>query len=702
MRLFADGLPILGAGGPNRRARRPVTLAQQGDFRIGRLLVKPSRRCVEVDGRSHIIEPRVMQVLVTLAQLKGQVVSRDELIHACWNSRIVGEDAVNRTIGRLRRLAEIVGGFGIETVARVGYRLTETSAGPRRRRLPRPSGVALYVLVAGVLLGHAVAAAIVWQRLFPSHWTVVSSRVLVSDAAIERHPAISPDGRLIAYAGGDDVLSRQIFVRLLAGGDPVKVTDEPADHTSVSWSPDGRELAYVLYRAGAPCTLVIRPMTGGEPQTLGRCQTDERSEVVWSRAGDVLYFVDRPSRSASERIMRLVIATGARSDFTHPPAGTVGDGDIGLSPDGRWMSFNRQINRVTEALMVRDLQSGAERVLDGMCGGMDPGGWTNDSRTILLAGRVNGDNVIWAYPVAGGPPTHVMSGPLEMGRLATGPGDIAAVKLDNQIFSLALAPSAKGGQPQFLDGNNAVSGAPAIGPGGVIAVAGGRNDEFGVWVRRPGEAFHRLAAAHVDEVDDLSFSPDGSKLVYTTEVGGGPGLKIVGLDGTDYGSIRFSGSEVGAPTWDADGQSLIFPGRDAVGWRLWRVTAPFKTPQPASGYGWLSVRVFGGHLYGVRVDSPGVWRIDGTPTRVAPLPGSAFPDLWTISGGAIDYVDDPFGHPPRIMSQPIAGGPARVIAEVPGYNPDDSFAVDPRTGAILYAATRIDATNLELLHLALR
>ena len=232
---------------------------------------------------------------------------------------------------------------------------------------------------------------------------------------------------------------------------------------------------------------------------------------------------------------------------------------------------------------------------------------------------------------------------------------------------------------------------------------GGGTTTSAVWIKRPGQPFRRLVAARLDdEVDGLSFSPDGSKLVFTTEVNGGPGLRIVGLDGTDYGSIRFTGSQIGAPIWDADGQSLIFPGRDAVGWRLWRVTAPSKTPQPASGYGWLSVRAFGGHLYGVRADSPGVWRIDGTPTRVTQLPGSAFPGLWTISNGAIDYVDDPFGHPPRIMSQPIAGGPSRVIAEVPGYALDHSFAVDPRSGAILYAATRADATNLQVLHLALR
>src|SRR5262245_32582591 len=66
-----------------------------------------------------------MQVLVVLARRRGQVVSRDQLIEECWAGRVVGEDAINRCIARVRRLAEAHGGFSIETIARVGHRLTE-------------------------------------------------------------------------------------------------------------------------------------------------------------------------------------------------------------------------------------------------------------------------------------------------------------------------------------------------------------------------------------------------------------------------------------------------------------------------------------------------------------------------------------------------------------------------------------------------
>jgi Tol biopolymer transport system component/DNA-binding winged helix-turn-helix (wHTH) protein len=706
MRLFADETPMMEADAP-MRACGPIRLAQEADFRLGPLLVRPSLREVSGCGRRQTLEPRVMQVLVTLARMKGYVVSRDELIDACWGGRVVGEDAINRTIGRLRRLAETVeGAFAIETVARVGYRLSEVEApaetAPARRKPDRGVRVAVYAALAGLVAAHAVAAVLVWRQFAPVHWSVASSRLLVSSDPIERHPAISPDGKTIAYAGGSDVFSRQIYLRSLTGGDPVRVTNEPGDHTSIAWSPDGTALAYAVFMPGQPCALMVKQLHDGAARPLGRCLSDERTQVAWARSGEALFFVDRPNASASERIVRFDLATGRRADVTSPPAGSLGDTSIGLSPDGRWMSFNRSPNEQSEAVMVRNLGTGEERTLGRLCAWLEPGGWTSDSREVLLAGRVNGDNVVWAYPVGGGPPIHVMSGPLEMGRVVTGPGDIAAVEVDTALYNLASPPTTSGGPPQFLDTSNAIEAAPAFASDGALAMAGELSGETGVWVKRPGGEFQTLVTTRAsDEPTGLSFSPDATKLAFATEVSGGPGILVVGLDRHIVASIRFSGSEVSGPVWAPDGRSVIFPGHDAGGWRLWRVSlAPVGTPQPASGYGWLSVRARGAELYGVRADMPGVWRIDGTPKRITARPLSAFPAAWTIAGDAIVYVDNVAGRTPRLMSQPIAGGPPKLLADAPNLMVDHPFAIDPRNGRIVYSARRADNTDLEILHLA--
>src|SRR5271155_633368 len=101
-----------------------VDLAHEPDFTLGNIEVCPSLRELAGDGWRETIDRRVMQVLVALARAKGNVVSRDDLIESCWEGVIVGDEAINRCISRLRKAAEASGkAFTIETVSRVGYRL---------------------------------------------------------------------------------------------------------------------------------------------------------------------------------------------------------------------------------------------------------------------------------------------------------------------------------------------------------------------------------------------------------------------------------------------------------------------------------------------------------------------------------------------------------------------------------------------------
>ena len=66
-----------------------------------------------------------MQVLLAFIDARGAVLTRDDLIRICWGGAIVGEDAVNRTVAEIRRLTRTTGAdFGVETIPRVGYRLT--------------------------------------------------------------------------------------------------------------------------------------------------------------------------------------------------------------------------------------------------------------------------------------------------------------------------------------------------------------------------------------------------------------------------------------------------------------------------------------------------------------------------------------------------------------------------------------------------
>jgi DNA-binding winged helix-turn-helix (wHTH) protein len=138
-------------------ASAPIRLAREPDFRLGAMTIRPSLCEVLVRGGRQRLQPRVMQVLVALARMEDRVVSRDALIDSCWGGRIVGEDAINRCIGRLRRLAQTrEDGFSIETVARVGYRLSAAEVGAPLQ-VPRSSAKALSLRGAFALVAAALA-----------------------------------------------------------------------------------------------------------------------------------------------------------------------------------------------------------------------------------------------------------------------------------------------------------------------------------------------------------------------------------------------------------------------------------------------------------------------------------------------------------------------------------------------------------------
>lgn len=104
----------------------PVSLAERSDLRIGPLKISPSTRTIVGLGGRQVVEPRIMQVLLTLVDADGRVVSRERLFQSCWGGLNVGEDSLNRAIAELRRVIRHLGGgeLIVETVPRVGYRLS--------------------------------------------------------------------------------------------------------------------------------------------------------------------------------------------------------------------------------------------------------------------------------------------------------------------------------------------------------------------------------------------------------------------------------------------------------------------------------------------------------------------------------------------------------------------------------------------------
>lgn len=105
-------------------------LAARPRFSLGRVSIDPGTRTVSGPAGSVQLEPRIMQVLVTLADAEGAVVTRDLLFARCWGNVYVGDDSLNRAVGGVRRALSAVGAsFSVDTVPRTGYRLTGDGLG---------------------------------------------------------------------------------------------------------------------------------------------------------------------------------------------------------------------------------------------------------------------------------------------------------------------------------------------------------------------------------------------------------------------------------------------------------------------------------------------------------------------------------------------------------------------------------------------
>lgn len=141
-----------------------IDLANEREFDLGGLKVRPSERLVVRNGEQRELQPRVMQVLVALAKARPDVVSRDRLIDLCWDGRIVGDDALNRCVLSLRHLAHefTPPPFEIQTVPRVGHRLVVTTEekAPASQSVKNKRWAAFTALA---LLMVAVGGFFIWQ-----------------------------------------------------------------------------------------------------------------------------------------------------------------------------------------------------------------------------------------------------------------------------------------------------------------------------------------------------------------------------------------------------------------------------------------------------------------------------------------------------------------------------------------------------------
>ncbi len=163
-----------------------------------------------------------------------------------------------------------------------------TKAGGRVQR----SAATRWLWPAGIVLAAALFAAIWWGRRPEEAPPPSPMTLLTGDASLSIDPALSSDGKLVAYASdraGDGDLD--IWVQQRAGGAPIRLTKDPGVEREPRFSPDGNTIVYRSDRDGGG--IYVIPALGGEARLVVK---EGRNPRFSPDGTEIAYWVGRGTR----------------------------------------------------------------------------------------------------------------------------------------------------------------------------------------------------------------------------------------------------------------------------------------------------------------------------------------------------------------------------------------------------------------------
>ena len=509
------------------------------------------------------------------------------------------------------------------------------------------------VAIAASIVAIAALGFVVWSRRSPAMLLSVGATTPIAvSPAIEIEPAISPDGKLVAFAATTAVGTR-IFVRQIDGGRANLLTgDLDGDHGWPRWSPNQSRISFIAKGA-----IYVSPAMGGAAKRaieLG-AMTAGSGTHSWSGDGkQIVYATEegiwmQPPEGGPARS----VVHGA---FLHSPA---------LSPDGRLLAYvegRRPTfdNISTNAIWVVPASGDHPvRISDSTHVNVSPV-WMPDGRRLLFVSSLGGarGDVYQQTVRADGSPAGVPS------RLTTG------------LSSFTITLSADGSRLAYDVVHNFSN----------------------IWVApislRSATSFSaaRQVTRENQHIETFGLSHDGKWLAYDSDRGGNFDIYKVRVDGGEPVQLTTNAAPDFGPQWSPDDKEIAFHTsrngtRDiyvmsAEGGAEQQVTSgPSQDYFPAWSPDGRQLAYYASNggpevIFVVARGADGRW---SAPRRIADSVTSAYP-RWSPDGRLIAYR-----RAGSVAVMPISGGPPRVLASQQALGAVPGQVAWSRDGSTVYA-----------------
>lgn len=172
-------------------------------IRFGAFVLNGARGCLEDGaGAERVLRPKSYRVLELLAERRGQLVSKDDLVRMAWPDVIVSDDSLAQCICDIRRALGPEGAGVVRTIPRRGYMLVAADPDtPAQAKVARSPAIP----AAGIAAALALAATTLWWTLPHDAADVAADPVFIqADALLDardwRHRADNDRARTLLEA----------------------------------------------------------------------------------------------------------------------------------------------------------------------------------------------------------------------------------------------------------------------------------------------------------------------------------------------------------------------------------------------------------------------------------------------------------------------------------------------------------------------